>query len=37
MTLEEIEKKMQRQLERGQNDEKTNDKYRQLIKEKLDK
>jgi len=30
--LEEIKKKMQRQLEKGQNCEKTNTIYRQLIK-----
>lgn len=37
MTLEEIKKKMQRQLERGQNCEKTNTKYRELIKESMKK
>ena len=37
MTLEEIKKKMQRQLEKGQNCEKTNTKYRELIKESMKK
>lgn len=32
--LEKIQNKMQMQLERGQNCEKTNNIYRQLIKEK---
>ena len=36
MTLEEVIKKMQRQLERGQNCEKTNNIYRQLIKQKYE-
>jgi len=31
--LEEIKKKMARQLEKGQNHEPTNDKYRQLLKD----
>ena len=31
--LEEIKKKMARQLEKGQNDEKTNDTYRKLLKD----
>lgn len=33
--LEEIAKRMERQLQRGQNCEKTNSKYRELIKLKL--
>jgi hypothetical protein len=31
--LEEIKRKMKRQLEKGQNCEKTNDIYRQLLKD----
>lgn len=34
MTLEEVIKKMQRQIERGQNCEKTNKIYHELIKQK---
>jgi len=33
MTIEEIKKKMERQLAKGQNCEKTNDAYRKLLKE----
>ncbi len=35
--LETIKKKMQRLLEQGRNDEKINSKYRELLKQKLNK